>query len=305
MFCWNKKAINILENYFKTIKETNKINFNFVLLDWVKWLWKTTIIKELVKKFLWENYKTDFLEIKDLSKYIWKNHILKVNVDEKDQVEKTLDWNFKNLWTRNIRDRLSLSSFWKYKIVFLENIERMTISSANAFLKIFEEPLENRIIIATTTNVKKILDTIVSRAFVVKFDIPKLSETKKYIQNLYSIDETKIDTLLAFLKWKPWLIIKYCENQNLNKEENEKLDIIISKYKVFLNLMKNKWYYSDKIQLLVEVEKLWYLDLFLESLIFYYSSVNDIEKLEKLLSLKKMSNINVWSEKLLFNFVLD
>jgi DNA polymerase III gamma/tau subunit len=45
----------------------------------------------------------------------------------------------------------------------------MSIGAANALLKTWEEPLANRIIIATTSNKSALLDTILSRAFVVNF----------------------------------------------------------------------------------------------------------------------------------------
>lgn len=45
----------------------------------------------------------------------------------------------------------------------------MTIAAANAFLKTCEEPLANRIIIATTGNKSKVIDTILSRAILVPF----------------------------------------------------------------------------------------------------------------------------------------
>ncbi len=45
----------------------------------------------------------------------------------------------------------------------------MNVSAANAFLKTCEEPLPHRIIIASTSNINQLLDTIISRAVVVKF----------------------------------------------------------------------------------------------------------------------------------------
>ena len=45
----------------------------------------------------------------------------------------------------------------------------MTTSSANALLKSLEEPLPNRLIIATTSNYKLLLDTIISRAMIIRF----------------------------------------------------------------------------------------------------------------------------------------
>jgi len=46
----------------------------------------------------------------------------------------------------------------------------MTTSAANALLKSLEEPLPGRVIIASTTNYKKLLDTIISRALIVRFE---------------------------------------------------------------------------------------------------------------------------------------
>lgn len=72
-----------------------------------------------------------------------------------------------------------------YKVVLLENIERMTNAAANAFLKTFEEPLPNRLIIATTSNRDALLDTIVSRAFLIPFHIPSSTEVTKHLYDRY------------------------------------------------------------------------------------------------------------------------
>ena len=45
----------------------------------------------------------------------------------------------------------------------------MTIGAINAFLKNCEEPLPNRIIIATTSNRLQLLDTVLSRAILIPF----------------------------------------------------------------------------------------------------------------------------------------
>lgn len=61
----------------------------------------------------------------------------------------------------------------------------MSIGAANALLKNLEEPLPGRIIIATTTNKQAILDTILSRAFVVHFQEMRLSEIEGYLAEHY------------------------------------------------------------------------------------------------------------------------
>lgn len=51
----------------------------------------------------------------------------------------------------------------KYRIIFMENAERMTEEAANALLRILEEPLPGTIFILTVSNLSKILPTITSR----------------------------------------------------------------------------------------------------------------------------------------------
>ena len=53
--------------------------------------------------------------------------------------------------------------------MLIENIDRMNAAAMNAFLKTCEEPLPNRVIIATTVNKSLLLDTIVSRAVTIPF----------------------------------------------------------------------------------------------------------------------------------------
>lgn len=91
------------------------------------------------------------------------------------------------------------SGIGTYKIVLLENIERMSLAAANAFLKTFEEPLQNRIIIATTSNVNAMLDTILSRAFIIKFELLSYDEVKQFLQDNYTeLSSSKADLLASF-----------------------------------------------------------------------------------------------------------
>jgi len=65
--------------------------------------------------------------------------------------------------------QLSTTSQSNYKIVIIEDIERMTLPAANALLKTLEEPGEDTIFFLTTNAITKVLDTIKSRVRLVKF----------------------------------------------------------------------------------------------------------------------------------------
>jgi DNA polymerase III gamma/tau subunit len=75
----------------------------------------------------------------------------------------------------------------------------MTISSANSFLKTFEEANENTLIITTTSNPNQLLDTILSRALIVKFNIPIYTDTIDFLIEKYpEKDISELKTILSF-----------------------------------------------------------------------------------------------------------
>ncbi len=173
MIFWNKQANKMIEKLFQEIENKWKVTFNFWLLSWPSWIWKTTLIKKKIQDILWKHYQSDFLYIKDYSHIIWKQNTIKIDLNKSN---KELDVpgyeKIPQMSTREILWWLDKTSIWKYKILLIENIERMTISSANSFLKTFEEANQNTLIITTTSNPNQLLDTILSRALIVKFNIP-------------------------------------------------------------------------------------------------------------------------------------
>jgi len=88
--------------------------------------------------------------------------------------------------------RLSLSSQSKYKILLIQNIERMTIDAANSFLKSLEEPSKNTIFILTTNNINRVLATILSRLRILKFNVNSPVYLEKKLYEIYPNIDKKI-----------------------------------------------------------------------------------------------------------------
>jgi len=125
----------------------------------------------------------DFLWIRDLSEIIGKKHSLKIELPkEKDKQQIALDpeekTHYEDIGIREINHWLTTSPMGKNKVVLIENIERIVPAAANAFLKNLEEPLPNRLIIATVSHQSQLLDTIISRAIVIRFQslLPQMLE---------------------------------------------------------------------------------------------------------------------------------
>ncbi len=94
--------------------------------------------------------------------------IIKPHYDEKSK-------SYKDIITieeiRKINDFLHLTSINnKYRIIIIDALDQLNINASNALLKIIEEPPKNTIFLLISHNINKILDTILSRCFILKFN---------------------------------------------------------------------------------------------------------------------------------------
>ena len=135
---------------------------------------------------------------------------------------------------RNMLEFSNKSSFNnKYKIILIDNIEYLNISSANALLKVLEEPNEKLIFILIHNSAKKILSTIKSRCIVFNKNI-KSDDNIKIFEKI-SNKSFNHDINKEFIN--PYMsvgdlcrITKFSEENNLNLHDiNPKvfLDIIL------------------------------------------------------------------------------
>jgi len=160
MVYWNKIAKQVISKIEEWIKEW-KLNSWFFIIAWPKNIWKKTLIKRLLTSL--NILEQDKLIIEDPWKYNGKLYQIKIDVDEKDKIKEIGDKKYLDLGARQIADFVSKTPIGEYKIVFIENLERLNNAAWNSLLKILEEPPKNTFIFATTSNKNKLLTTILSR----------------------------------------------------------------------------------------------------------------------------------------------
>ena len=100
---------------------------------------------------------------------------------------------------REVISRCNMSTPSRYKIVILQSIGRMTPEAANAFLKTLEEPPERTIFIMTTSHVREILPTIVSRTRLLKFHLFSSTFLAEKLRELYPDSDEEIISKVAKL----------------------------------------------------------------------------------------------------------
>lgn len=84
----------------------------------------------------------------------------------------------------------------KFKVVIINNAERMNQASANSLLKVLEEPPKNTHFFLITSRHHMLLPTILSRCQKLQFSPPPLNEVAEYISKTRNIDK-EMSTLIA------------------------------------------------------------------------------------------------------------
>lgn len=115
---------------------------------------------------------------------------------------------------RFIIEKTSKTFFSPYLVIAIESIERMTDASGHALLKTLEEPPANVIFLFTTDNIHKILDTILSRVFVIHLgDINTEELMEAFKVRNPTIAPEKIKEYIELSHGKPGMAIRMLEDE--------------------------------------------------------------------------------------------
>ena len=291
MIIWNDKAVQTLRKYINNVIETWKWT-QFFLLAWPNWIWKISHAKSIIEEILWSYMYSDCLFVQDYEPFTWKPHTIPVEIkdDTKRYIQFPDGTQHENYWVREMNEWLLNSSFsWK-RFLLIENIQRMSNSAINAFLKSAEEPLAGRFIIATVPHISMVLDTIRSRCITIPFNTLNNEEMQKFAdENQIFLDDKQLQTvMIAMAMWKPWFLKNIAEKVQQNEDLWENLKKITTG---LLNKSKPLW---ELYQSLKQIAEQWLLNDFLEWWIAYCSEKWDYEQAERRIQMKKylQSNVN-------------
>ncbi len=302
MLYGNQEAKTLLQNYIQQYTDSSQKRAWFILLSWPKNIGKSSIAWEMISLLLGPYVQSNLLHIKDYSEELGKLHAIKV--EEKDGTEEykglLSDFKYKDIGVREINVWMQQSWFWAIKVILIENIERMTIAAANAFLKTCEEPLANRIIIATTGNKSKVIDTILSRAILVPFsELTQQDMTSIANEHmLFSDDPVVQELIITMAMGRPWAMFSF--NKILTEDDDLKNNM-----HQLSSILLNPWNILKKQQLLMKFVEKGIIEQFLDGWIAYTTNHNLIEQSQKRLNIKKMLQTNVQVENIILYGLLD
>ncbi len=287
---------------FKNFIQHNQANNKpiFLILIWQEWIGKTTFLRNFAEENLWEYVRTDLFRMRDCTKFLWKSHSIQVETPDKQKtIEISENEIYDNKWIRELNSWLQQSSISWRKMVIIENLQRMTNSAMNAFLKTCEEPLLNRYILATAEHESWILPTILSRAMVIKFSALSDDEMKTFVnQNYQNISAQDESLLIKLSMGSPWT---FHSIYNQIQEDWE----LLNNVQKLLTLMKTKWKWSKKVQLFKQLDEKWLLEMFQNVLIKEFMEDWNTHWVDTWIRVKKLVASNVSLENALRDGVLE
>jgi len=117
---------------------------------------------------------------------------------------------------RNLKRESSLKPFEGYHRVFiLDGIEDMKEEASNSLLKILEEPPGNVVMILLTSNITKVLSTIVSRCQLLELRAVPKRDIVDLLQSTYKCDDTRSDQIARLSGGRTGWAIDACSHPDI------------------------------------------------------------------------------------------
>lgn len=287
----NTHIRTILDWYTDTILKTWVVPVPFVLLVWPSGLGKYEYACEIAKKIAGDYFNQDVTHLRDCSRDMWKDHTIKVSSD--DEIELLDGSTYIDLGIREINQRIVKSPSGNRKILIIQNAERMNDASSNALLKMLEEPLPWRLIIATCSRPNQILPTILSRALICSF-YPTNDETVlSYISQYPELAWYDAWRLVAIASGRPWIL----DELRATPESLEKLQ------QAFGLMQDKKIWIAQLYKQLVVLSKTWLEKIFLQAYMYRLASQWLREQVKYTQEAFAMTDYTLNTEHILFDFV--
>ncbi len=146
--------------------------------------------------------------------------IVKPEVEKKKDKTRKKDISIETM--REATKKISLSAYQeKYKILIIDEAEKLTLSASNSLLKIIEEPPKDTIIILVSNQKNKVIPTIRSRSQIISFGLEEPEAIEKFLRGKHpekSAEEIKTSVQLSRGR------VKIAEEYLLDEKKREKTE---------------------------------------------------------------------------------
>ncbi len=187
--------------------------------------------------FVWEDLLSVNLEVFEVTQELLKKFWV-----DKSSIFRFED-NEEKLKIEHSREIISLAnkkSTFKFQIILIENISRLTLSAANSLLKLLEEPVKENIIFLTNSWENNILETILSRV-----TIERINYKKKFL-----VDENIFSMLENYFEYDNPDLLTYLYENSKKFEKADYLRILDN----MLEFCKKDVKYTDYLEKILELK---------------------------------------------------
>ena len=96
--------------------------------------------------------------------------------------------------------KTSLQGGWK--VIIINQAEKLNTNAANALLKVLEEPSRNTLLILVCSDLSRMMATVKSRCRQIPFPRPTASDAKSWLSDVITANEN-LEQLLEAASWRP------------------------------------------------------------------------------------------------------
>lgn len=303
-------AVSIFEN---AIKE-NKISHAY-LIDTNYYSKSLEFILDFIKQII----RLDIGNLEEFNNICCR--IDNGNYTELKIIESDGNW-IKKEQMRDLQDSFSLKGVEGNKRFYIiKDCEKMNLQTSNSILKFLEEPDDNVIAILMSNNISQLLDTIVSRCQLIRFNNDKILQDSTILnlcnllcysneeRDLFLKDEFNANLVNSFIKF-----IKYFEECNSSViVDIKKLWHDVFNDRKYVDIALDLWInlYYDILRIKSGLNLCFFVD-YEEDINYLYSlnkEKNILFKIDKLIEfkgyLKYNLNLNLFIDKLVIDLVGD
>lgn len=189
----------------------------------------------------------------------------------------------------------------RYKIYVVDDAQLLNVNAQNALLKTLEEAPDYAIIIMLTTNVDKMLETILSRCIVLNVKPVREHDILDYLTTELGLDKTRADFCMDFAQGNLGKAIRLASSDEY-KEIKENVVKIMRHLKEMsvedlLFYIKTMELYKLKIGDYVDLMMMWYRDILMLKVtnnpgrLMFKEYYSDIRKLSSHVSYEGVENV--------------
>ncbi len=288
----NIQAQEMVAQFFSALRE-GKTVFPFLVLAWRSHVGKTSCAEKHIHELVGLFGNSDFIALYDLSEQLGKEHTIKIESGRDDEYLTVNEKTYANRWMRELQQWLSRAPLWDWKIVYIENIERMTTAAANALLKSLEEPLPWRLIVASVTDASRLLDTIRSRALIIPFSLVDTGTMRDALAERFpGLSRERSEFLVGFSFGAWWMV-----EQLMQKED---LDEWVAQFSAVVGRLKIPTLIVEQMSRLQRFATQGQLDQLIDALLYAWHWTP-----EKLVRVKKLLETNVGQDNVLFQWCME